>query len=146
VFPVEATNTTSGGLVKIKKWHGDNCLVSYADYFAFLKTPLALGIPEPNWLAPAAESIPPIETSLPEPARPASPTRLTESQQDKQDCQAIARELWAEHPDWIQADLLKNSRIKPYLNKWTGKNTVPGWLSDVDPRIKEQRRGRPKAR
>jgi len=54
-----------------RAWCGDACLVSHADYFAFLKTPLALGIPEPNWLAPAAESIPP-ETSLPEPARPAS--------------------------------------------------------------------------
>ena len=54
-----------------QKRHGGACLVSHADYFAFLKTPLALGIPEPNWLAPAAESIPPVETSMPEPARPA---------------------------------------------------------------------------
>mgnify|MGYP003606778277 CR=1 FL=1 len=51
-----------------QKRHGGACLVSHTDYFAFLKTPLALGIPEPNWLAPAAESIPPVETSLPEPA------------------------------------------------------------------------------
>ena len=59
-----------------QKRHGGACLVSHADYFAFLKTPLALGIPEPNWLAPTAESIPPVETSLPETpattARPAS--------------------------------------------------------------------------
>ena len=86
---------------------------------------------------------PPAETSLPEKPGPA---RLTEAQQDKADCQAIARALWAEQPGATQADILKNSRIKPYLNKWPGKNTLPGWLSEIDPRPKEQRRGRPKAR
>ena len=106
------------------------------------------------WLGatPATESIPPVETSLPEPARPASPARkpgparLTEAQQDKQDCQAIALELWAEQPNANQATLLKNPRIKPYVNKWKGKKTVPRWLSEVDPREIERRRGRPKTR
>ena len=98
-----------------------------------------------KWLGatPAlAESIPP-ETSLTELP---GPGRLTEAQQDKADCQAIAYALWAEQPDATQADILKNSRIKPYLKKWPGKNTLPGWLSEIDPRPKEQRRGRPKAR
>ena len=98
-----------------------------------------------KWLGatPAlAESIPP-ETSL---AELPCPARLTEAQQDKADCQAIAYALWAEQPDATQADILKNSRIKPYLKKWPGKNTLPGWLSEIDPRPKEQRRGRPKAR
>ena len=90
-----------------------------------------------------AESIPPAETSLPELPGPA---RLTEAQQDKADCQAIAYALWAEQPGATQTDILKNSRIKPYLKKWPGKNTLPGWLSEIDPRPKEQRRGRPKAR
>lgn len=50
-----------------KEWAGNCCLVSHANYFAFLKTPLALGIPSPDhWLPPPAESIPPVETSLPE--------------------------------------------------------------------------------
>lgn len=106
------------------------------------------------WLGatPATESIPPIETSLPKPARPASPARkpgparLTEAQQDKQDCQAIALELWAEQPNANQATLLKNPRIKPYVNKWKGEKTVSRWLSKVDPREKERRRGRPKTR
>ena len=97
-----------------------------------------------KWLGdPPAESILPVGTSLPELPGPA---RLTEAQQDKADCQAIARALWAEQPGATQADILKNSRIKPYLKTWPGKNTLPGWLSEVDPRPKEQRRGRPKAR
>lgn len=98
-----------------------------------------------KWLGamPAlSESIPP-EPSLTELP---GPGRLTEAQQDKADCQAIAYALWAEQPDATQADILKNSRIKPYLKKWPGKNTLPGWLSEIDPRPKEQRRGRPKAR
>ena len=96
--------------------------------------------PEPT------ESIP-VETSLPElpgPARPATvAVKLTPCQQDRLDCQAIARELWLEHPDWIQADLLKHPKIKPYLEQWKQK-TVSTWLSDVNPHPKEQRRGRPK--
>ena len=62
----------------LKSYNGGACLVSHPDYFAFLKTPLAraLGIPEPEWPAPAAKSIPPLETSLLEtpisPARPAT--------------------------------------------------------------------------
>lgn len=125
------------------------------DYREYLVLQQLFGNPIPAesleyscWLGatPATESIPPVETSLPEPARPASTARLTEAQQDKADCQAIALELWAEQPNATQATLLKNPRIKPYLNKWIGKNTVPGWLSAVDPREKERRRGRPKAR
>lgn len=87
------------------------------------------------------ESLP--ESSLPEPPAIVA-TALTESQQDKRDCQDIARALWAEQPAATQSDLLKHPRIKPYLNQWHGKNTVPGWLSEVDPRPKEQRRGRPR--
>ncbi len=86
---------------------------------------------------------PAVETSLPEPPAIVA-TALTESQQDKRDCQEIARALWAEQPAATQSDLLKHPRIKPYLNQWRGKNTVPGWLSEVDPRPKEQRRGRPR--
>jgi asparagine synthetase B (glutamine-hydrolysing) len=98
-----------------------------------------------KWLGatPAlSESIPP-ETSL---AELPGPARLTEAQQDKADCQKIASSLWAEQPDATQAAILENSRIKPYLKKWPGKNTLPGWLSEIDPRPKEQRRGRPKVR
>lgn len=94
----------------------------------------------------------PAEPSLPESepvthggaARPESAVRLTESQQDRIDCQAIARKLWLENPDWIQADLLRHREILRYVNKWKGKHTVPGWLSEVNPHPKEQRRGRPK--
>ena len=98
---------------------------------------------EPARPEPAASILP--ESIPPEPARPATvAVNLTYSQQDRIDCQDIARGLWGEHPDWIQADLLKHPKIKSYVEKYKGKNTVPSWLSKVDPRLKEQRRGRPK--
>lgn len=94
-----------------------------------------------KWLGatPAVEIIPPVENSLPE-----TVAKLTESQQDKRDCQAIAAELWKECPGLTQADLLKHPRIKPYTQKWTGQNTIPSWLSTVDPRPKKSRKGRPR--
>lgn len=98
------------------------------------------------WLGatPADESIPPVETSLPElPVSSPRHAKLTPCQKDRLDCQTIARELWLEHPNWIQADLLKHRRIKPYLTQWTGKHTVPNWLSEVDPRPDDKRQGRP---
>ena len=103
----------------------------------WLGEPARPATPEP------AESIPPAETSLSELPGPGRPAKLTPCQQDRLDCQAIARELWLEHPDWIQADLLKHHRIKSYATQWKPK-TVLGWLSKVDPRLKEQRSGRPK--
>jgi hypothetical protein len=91
----------------------------------------------------ATPAVAPISPAKPIPtAEPVG--KPTESQQDKLHCQQIARELWADHPEWRQADLLKHSQIKRYASKWKGKNTVPGWLSEVDPRPKEQRRGAPK--
>ena len=102
-----------------------------------------------KWLGatPVVETLPPAEPSIPETtAKPvAIGVNLRPDQQDKRDCQQIARELWAEHPEWIQADLLKHPRIKSYVTQWKPK-TVPGWLSEVDPRPKERRRGRPKTR
>ena len=142
------------GVAPPRGYHGACCLVSRADYFAFLKTPYVPGIPVPEWPAPIAETlpepIPPVETPLPESVGGAAektaarPAKLRPDQQDKLDCQEIARALWAEHPDWRQVDLLKHPKILPYWNKWTGKNTVPGWLSEVDPHPKSQRGGRPK--
>ncbi|MBL8252218.1 MAG: hypothetical protein JNJ76_01270 [Candidatus Competibacter sp.] len=41
------------GIVRVEEqdWHGDNCLVTRMDYRAFLATPAARGIPEPDWPA-----------------------------------------------------------------------------------------------
>ncbi len=41
------------GIVRVEEqdWHGDNCLVTWMDYRAFLATPAARGIPKPNWPA-----------------------------------------------------------------------------------------------
>lgn len=87
----------------------------------------------------------PVPDSLPVESA-ALPVKLRPDQLDRLDCQAIARALWAEHPDWPQAEVLAHPRIAPYRKQWPGKNTVPGWLSEVDPRPKDQRRGRPARR
>ena len=95
-----------------------------------------------------------LEPSLPEPSRPVEtlpvassrPIQLRPDQQDKRDCQEIARALWAEHPEWRQVEVLAHPKIAPYRKQWPGKGTVPGWLSEVDPRPKNQRRGRPARR
>jgi hypothetical protein len=41
------------GSVRLEEqdWHGDNCLVAWLDYRAFLALPAAHGIPKPNWPA-----------------------------------------------------------------------------------------------
>lgn len=75
---------------------------------------------------------------------PAESIPLKPSQQDKRDCQDIARQLWTENPHATQADLLKNPLIKRYRNMWRGKNTLPNWLREIDPRPKSARKGRPR--
>ena len=74
----------------------------------------------------------------------ARPVTLRDDQQDKLNCQEIAKRLWAENPDWTQTRIKQHPKLKFYVLQYKGKNTLPGWLREVDPRPKEQRRGRPR--
>lgn len=98
-----------------------------------------------KWLGAMPTPVESLPESLPVESA-ARPVKLRPDQQDRLDCQDLARALWAEHPDWRQTDLLKHPKIAPYAKQWTGKNTVPGWLSEIDPHPKDQRRGRPARR
>ena len=98
-----------------------------------------------KWLGAMPTPVESLPESLPVESA-ARPVKLRPDQQDRLDCQDLARALWAEHPDWRQTDLLKHPKIAPYAKQWTGKNTVPGWLSEIDPHTKDQRRGRPARR
>ena len=65
--------------------------------------------------------------------------------QDKADCQAITRPLWVETPNASIADLLRSPEIARYVRKYPDKKTVRGWLSEIDPRPPETKRGRRKS-
>jgi hypothetical protein len=68
----------------------------------------------------------------------------TEPQMHKRECQQIAERLWAENPNSTKAALMKHPDMLFYVQAYRGKNTVPGWLAEIDPRPKDKRRGRPK--
>lgn len=69
--------------------------------------------------------------------------KLTEPQQDKLDCQAIAKEIWTKNPQFTKVEVINLSALAPYKNKYKGKNTLSDWLKEIDPRPLEKRRGRP---
>lgn len=66
--------------------------------------------------------------------------------QDKLDCQAIAKTMWDENPSLTIAALTGAAKIAPYAKKYKGKNTLRDWLSEIDPRPPEKKRGRPKTK
>ena len=68
------------------------------------------------------------------------------SQIDKQLCQAIARTLWHDNPNLTIKEICNHHAIQFFGNGrlYSGKNTLPDWISEVDPRPAEQKRGRPK--
>lgn len=69
--------------------------------------------------------------------------KLRPDQQDKLDCQAIAKEIWTKNPQFTKVEVINSSVLAPYKNKYTGKNTLSNWLKEIDPRPVEDRRGRP---
>lgn len=72
--------------------------------------------------------------------------QLRNDQLDKQLCQAIAKTLWDIYPEMTIEDMKKHKAIQQHGNGrlYGGKNTLRGWLSEVDPRPPEKKTGRPK--
>lgn len=64
--------------------------------------------------------------------------------QDRRDCQAKAKTLWDKNPALTIAALKRTPDIAPYVRKYPGANTVGYWLSEIDPRPPEKKRGRKK--
>ncbi len=67
-----------------------------------------------------------------------------EDWQDKKDCQDIAKALWEKNPNMTIVALEKTPKLKAYKRKYPGRNTLRKWLSEIDPRPKEKKTGRPK--
>jgi len=66
--------------------------------------------------------------------------------QDKLDCQGIAKTMWEENTSLTIAALMRAAKIAPYAKKYRGKNTLRDWLSEIDPRPPEKKRGKPKTK
>ena len=67
-----------------------------------------------------------------------------EDYQDKADCQKIAKALWEKDQNITIAALERSPELKPYKNKYSDPKTIRKWLSEIDPRPKQKRIGRPK--
>ena len=90
------------------------------------------------------ELAPPPQGEPDRPEQGAAVKHETELQMHKRECQEIGKRLWAENPNSTKADILKHREMQFYVQAYRGKNTVTGWLAEIDPRPKDQRRGRPK--
>lgn len=88
------------------------------------------------WRPSASEPDPPVSG--------AAAARETELQMHKRECQDIGNRLWAENQNFTKADIMKHTDMQFYVRSYKGKNTIPGWLAEIDPRPKDKRRGRPK--
>lgn len=71
--------------------------------------------------------------------------KLRSSQEAKIACQAIARTLWDSHPDMTIEAMKSHPAILKHGHGeyYQGKNTLRDWLSEVDPRSKDKKTGRP---
>lgn len=69
--------------------------------------------------------------------------KLLPVQEEKLDCQVAAKKLWEKSPLATKTAIMASAELKPYRNKYKGKNTLSDWLGEIDPRPKETRRGRP---
>ncbi|MBF0371704.1 MAG: hypothetical protein HQL52_19890 [Magnetococcales bacterium] len=69
---------------------------------------------------------------------------LRNNQKDKIRCQTIAGILWEDNPGLSIASLIEHSHIRKHGNGNLYKDkTLRVWLSEIDPRSEEKKRGRP---
>lgn len=66
--------------------------------------------------------------------------------QDRLDFQAIAKPMWEEKPSLTIPALIDAPALAPYARKYKGRHTLRDWLSEIDPRPPEKKRGRPKTK
>ncbi len=75
---------------------------------------------------------------------PVTAVKKTALQEDKDDVQKIAKELWNDNPRLTQTFISKHEKLKAYAKKYTGKNTLIDWIRAVDIMPRNSRIGRPK--
>lgn len=68
---------------------------------------------------------------------------LRPSQKATLKCQAIAQTLWHQDPNLTIQEITQHHAILEYGDgkRYIGKNTLRGWISEVDPRPKENKTG-----
>lgn len=71
-------------------------------------------------------------------------SNLRESQIHKAEFQSKAKDLWKNNSKLTQTEIINHEEMKFYRMNYTGKNTLPDWIREVDPRPKEDRIGRRK--
>ncbi|SNX60380.1 hypothetical protein SAMN06296273_1842 [Nitrosomonas ureae] len=64
--------------------------------------------------------------------------------QDKIDCQTIAKKLWEKNPNMTIAAIERTPELNPYKEKYSGRETLRNWISQVDIRPSSEKTGRPK--
>lgn len=71
--------------------------------------------------------------------------RLADKQRHRVLCRAVAEELWRKDKTLTIADIVKNPVIQGYCGGayYTDPKTLRNWVSDLDPRLPEEKRGRP---
>jgi hypothetical protein len=84
-----------------------------------------------------------LERKMPKPKEP-TPRAM---QFAKVRCQAMAKYLWQVHPEMTQVEMAQHDAIYN-LSITDGKryeiDTIKSWIADVDPRLPEKKRGRPR--
>lgn len=73
-------------------------------------------------------------------------SKLNQNQLSKQLCQAVAKTLWDIYPRMTIEEMKSHHAIQTHGNgvMYGGKNTLRGWLSEVDPRPSEMKTGKKK--
>jgi len=74
--------------------------------------------------------------------------QLRPNQIHRQLCQVVAQTLWDIYPSMTIVDMMRHKAIREYGGGgyYSPEKTLRKWLSEVDPRTKEQKTGRPKSK
>lgn len=133
--------------IRQKQYKGSCCLVTRANYLSFLATPAAVGIPKPDrWKAPQGE--PALSASAllhGEPDKPESGAAGTQNP-------AMNRQCVADKTHFIKLATWQGTQQAtvdqhPKAAYFKGEYDMPAllkWASEIDPRPRDRRGGRPR--
>jgi len=133
----------AGGFKRVASWEGVNSLIWRADYLAILATPAARGITAPDWWkAPQGE---PATLHQGEPDRPEPGAAGTQNPATNRQCVAD-KARFLDLATW-EGTQQATVNQHPEAARFKGKYDAPAllkWASEIDPRPKDQRGGRPR--
>ncbi len=140
------------------QYKGDWCLVTRADYLAFVESPAAHGIPFPDsWKAPHGERVAQLETSAEKPE--GLPLLVSQSEPDRPEKgvagiqnPAMKRQCITDKASFLEKAKWEGTQQAtvnqhPKAAYFKGQYDMPAllrWASEIDPRPKNKRGGRPR--